>query len=776
MKKILIFGSFLILGASLQAMTMKSKIDIAKELRTAAERGDLPMLRSLLAEKELDLTLLDDMGNSALHYAAAAGQAEALAVLLDYAEKHKVAVHTEANTQESSEQKAWEAAGASIRFLNGTRYGALAPMLLLLYSGVILKKGADKPHFENPENPLTVLKELNAYALTKGKVLKVGVLEGSPESNTLAKGAYPQLQARVFVDEDDAMASLTDAHDLYALFIGRSLAETLTTRKPLVNYSGILLKGRNTSHRFHSFGDPLTFLQELNAYALAKRVNLTIGVLSGSHEERALTQASAELKNLKAHVFLNEADAVKALRASKHGINDIYALFIQADQAAGIEKVQAEANLVKRKTLNFLNGIVLEGVFNTFLEPDAQRAEREKHVHAIPWIDLTNIHASTALHYAVAGGHLPCVQLLLDRRANSEVCAVEAKTPVKNAPANKVLASCYPGRPLHVACQLGHADIAELLLQWGVDKEALDAFKRTPLHAAAMGGSKKIVCMLLEADVDAKKNDTQGKTAQQCAHDKGHYALAAYFLSCTGGIKTINESHLGVMHYAAMADDCDLARTLEKEGALINLKDIQGFMPIYYAAQMGKMKMLNWCLDHAPFIPHSAVSLLCVAARAGQMAAAETIIDRGEDVLCGMEVPGAGKAISIFDEQAVESTNDTDFDFAIPEISYMLWALEERLPDFVDLLIKKGVKETPEIALTRELWKKVRSKTDLLRTQKGLRKDYPDVHSDEAFPLHYAAEGGHKNFVSSCLRVLLLTSLFRRASRASKRKKFLIEP
>ncbi len=504
-----------------------------------------------------------------------------------------------------------------------------APQKCKVYSGVILNEADERPYFEHPNNPLNVLKELDAYALEKRKILEIGFIEGSYELETFKKGAYAHLKERIFKDEGDAVAKLKDAAELtYALIIARARAAEL------------------------------------------------------AKQDRAL---------------------------------------------------------------NCLNKLVLESLANVFLEPDAQKKERQKLVRAIPFIDVTNKFSATPLHYAVIGGHLPCVKLLLDRGANVEVCAHEDKTLIAHAPKhNRVLATQCAGRPLHVAAQGGHRDIAALLLERGAGSNALDGAQRTALHAAAIGGHEAIARLLLDAGTDAKRIDKESKTAEHYAHIKGYYALAAYLLKRADGTNRVNDLSLTPLHYAAMANDCEEASRLEREGlASLNHIDKNSFMPIHYAAQMGNERMLGWCLDRAPFIPSDAASILCVAARAGQMRAAELLIDRGGDILCGTGALSAAKPLAIFDEQAVPKKSR--------QLSYMLWALEERLPDFIDLLIKRGVKETPEITLTRALWRRLSTKKEIL-SERNILRTYPLIEDEWGTPLHHAVMAGHEDLFSTLLQ------------------------
>lgn len=55
---------------------------------------------------------------------------------------------------------------------------------------------------------------------------------------------------------------------------------------------------------------------------------------------------------------------------------------------------------------------------------------------------------------------------------------------------------------LHVACERGHGEVAELLLANEADMEAKDVNGNTPLHVAAQNQQTGLVQLLLETGAD----------------------------------------------------------------------------------------------------------------------------------------------------------------------------------------------------------------------------------------------------------------------------------
>ncbi len=76
--------------------------------------------------------------------------------------------------------------------------------------------------------------------------------------------------------------------------------------------------------------------------------------------------------------------------------------------------------------------------------------------------------------------------------------------------------------PLYIACQNGHKDVADLLLQAGADKDKAFGNGRTPLYIASQKGQKDIVELLLRAGADKDKAQKDGATPLFIASQMGH--------------------------------------------------------------------------------------------------------------------------------------------------------------------------------------------------------------------------------------------------------------
>ena len=230
---------------------------------------------------------------------------------------------------------------------------------------------------------------------------------------------------------------------------------------------------------------------------------------------------------------------------------------------------------------------------------------------------------------------------------------------------------------LHWAASGGNEELVELLISKGADVNAKEEVGWTPLHYAAAMNHKAIAELLLAkgADVNAKAKD--GKTPQDFAYGataelllkhggKSDSILVAARVGDLAGVQALLDSGADVnakhengmtpLHLAATWGHKEVAELLIDNGADVNAKEEVGWTPLHYAAAMNHKAIAELLLasdadvnakandgrtsiDFAYgataelLLKHGGKSdSILVAARVGDLAGVQALLDSGADV------------------------------------------------------------------------------------------------------------------------------------------------
>ncbi|CAK9036684.1 unnamed protein product [Durusdinium trenchii] len=184
-----------------------------------------------------------------------------------------------------------------------------------------------------------------------------------------------------------------------------------------------------------------------------------------------------------------------------------------------------------------------------------------------------------ALHLAAEEGHVSCLRLLLEARADKDA-ALDDYTPLHLATRNghvevvetllkfgveKDTSTREGATPLHVASLQGHAEVVRSLLQAGADKDKAtfdEGF--TPLHLACHRGSLEVIQMLLAAGANKDTTLSNGQTPLHSAANVGHLEVVRLLLS-VGAAYVLTPDGLSPLHVAAHEGHVEVAKVLLQE-------------------------------------------------------------------------------------------------------------------------------------------------------------------------------------------------------------------
>ncbi len=269
-------------------------------------------------------------------------------------------------------------------------------------------------------------------------------------------------------------------------------------------------------------------------------------------------------------------------------------------------------------------------------------ADVENHILRGEDLDGRNARGYTALHCAAESGYLPVLELLLDYGVKLDLDA----DPNTYSP------------PVIIAMKAGQFEAATLLREFGAthttesavvygDLAALkeivgvnssaastqNAMKRTLLHIAAFFGHKDVAEYLLDLGLDPAQGDVEGNSALFLAAIYNHPDVVKLFVDRGASLdQRIFVTGETILHIKAQTGDTELVDFLLSLGADINAKRKDGFTPLHVAAQAGKKDMAKLLIESGAVIystDNKGRTPLHIAAEAGLADMEALLLDNG---------------------------------------------------------------------------------------------------------------------------------------------------
>lgn len=146
--------------------------------------------------------------------------------------------------------------------------------------------------------------------------------------------------------------------------------------------------------------------------------------------------------------------------------------------------------------------------------------------------------------------------------------------------------------PLMAAAYLGHAELAECLLDIGtpVDQAVQET---TALMLASMNGYSNIVRTLLANRATPGRATANGSTALICAADRGHAEVISMLLDARAHVDQAMCNGHTALRYAVNSKHADAARTLIDAGARVGQPDANGETLLHLAASRDSVAILQ---------------------------------------------------------------------------------------------------------------------------------------------------------------------------------------
>ncbi|KAL7783000.1 ankyrin repeat-containing domain protein [Trichoderma afarasin] len=189
----------------------------------------------------------------------------------------------------------------------------------------------------------------------------------------------------------------------------------------------------------------------------------------------------------------------------------------------------------------------------------------------------------TPLHWAVVGGHLSVVELLVNAGAQLEMKEKKCQMTA-----------------LRLAIHYCHEDVVGFLLQRDANVHVSDGAGRTPLYNAAIWGKMPIIQQLIDRGVDINARASDGQTA---------------------------------LYPAIEREDSDAVRLLVEKGADVNVQPKDGATPLHRAVT-GNLEVVRLLVERGADINAvwNGVISLCTAVMLGKIDIVKFLVQMGADV------------------------------------------------------------------------------------------------------------------------------------------------
>ncbi|EED11950.1 ankyrin repeat-containing protein, putative [Talaromyces stipitatus ATCC 10500] len=188
---------------------------------------------------------------------------------------------------------------------------------------------------------------------------------------------------------------------------------------------------------------------------------------------------------------------------------------------------------------------------------------------------------------------------------------------------------------LQWACERGHLEIAQLLLEKGADVNAQGGYYGNALNAAAEGGYLEIVQLLLEKEADVNTQRVEHSNALQAAARGGYLEIVQLLLEKGADVNAQGGYYGNALNAAARGGYLEIFQLLLEKGADVNTHGIEHGDALQAAARGGYLEIVQLLLEKGADVNAQGGyhgNALNAAAKGGYLKIVQLLLAKGADV------------------------------------------------------------------------------------------------------------------------------------------------
>lgn len=189
--------------------------------------------------------------------------------------------------------------------------------------------------------------------------------------------------------------------------------------------------------------------------------------------------------------------------------------------------------------------------------------------------------------------------------------------------------------PLHIALNGDEFEIANLLIDAGVDINKKDNKQNTPLHIAIFGENEDISKLLINKGADINEKNSKGNTPLHTAVFIENTNILELLIEKGANINEKNSNGNTPLHEAVAESKIDILRVLIEKGANMNEKNNEGNTPLHLAIFENNIRSLKLLIKKGANINeknNEGNTPLHLAVIGRNLEAVYKLVDNGADV------------------------------------------------------------------------------------------------------------------------------------------------